>query len=257
MTDQHAPGWEQAMLERAAQEVAYPPAPALTAAVLARISEAPAPAPWRSRPLALALGAVVALVIGLSGWLLVSRDLREAVADFLGLAVENERITILPPPPAGTTPTPFPAPQRPEQFATPVTAAEAARGLAFVPALPDGLGQPRAYYLVRFLEQPVVILEYGEFDLWEAASVVFEKGFVFSKETTILEQLTVGGKPAYWLGGGGHIVRVIGPDGKEVAGSERTVDGNTLVWRGALLNYRLETRTLTKEEALAIAETLP
>ncbi len=257
MPEERAPGWEQRLLERSAAELAYPPAPALASAVLARITAGPERTPLRARPIALAIGAVVALLLGLSGWLLVSRDLREAVADFLGLAVENERITILPPPPAGTTVTPFPTPQRPGAFATPVSAAAAAAALPAGVFLPPGHGEPRAYYLVRYLEQLVLILEYETFDLWEAGPAVFEKGFVFSKGVTILEELTVGGRPAYWLDGGGHIVRVLDSEGKEVAGSVRTVEGKTLVWRGAERNYRLETLALTKEQALAIAETLP
>lgn len=246
------------MLERAAREATYPPAPRLAGAVLARIGVADA-APTRPQRRAFVpvLAAVIALLLAVAASLLASRDLREAVASFLGLAVENERIEILPTPPAGTTPTPFPTPQRPAEFATPATAVEVTSALPFRPALPPGYGEPKRYYLVRYFDRTVVILEYDPFDLWEADAVVFEKGFVFSKGVTVLEELTVRGQPAYWIDGGGHIVRVVGSDGKEAAGSVRTVEGKTLVWRGAGRNYRLETRSLTKAEAVAIAESLP
>lgn len=125
------------------------------------------------------------------------------------------------------------------------------------PTLPPEIGEPVGYYLARFLERTVVIAEYRQFDLWIADQVVFEKGFVFSKDATVLEQLRVRDQPAYWLDGGGHIVRVLDGAGREVVGSSRTVEGKTLVWRGLNRNYRLETRALTKAEAIAIAELLP
>ena len=257
MAERHAPGWEREVLERAAREAIYPATPSLAAPVLAQI-EVQKPAPERMRRARLTVfAATVAVLLGLAGSLVASRGLRGAVADFLGLAVENEVIQILPTPPPGTTPTPFPTPQRLDEYATPVTAAEAAVALPFPPALPPAYGEPLNHYLVRYLDRTVVILEYDGFDLWEADAVVFEKGFVFSKGVTVLEQLTVRGQPAYWIDGGGHIVRVLDSTGKEVTGSVRTVEGKTLVWRGANRNYRLETRLLTKAEALAIAESLP
>jgi hypothetical protein len=67
----------------------------------------------------------------------------------------------------------------------------------------------------------------------------------------------VGGQAAYWIAGGGHIVRFVDASGTVVAGSERTVERNTLIWQSASgTNYRLET-DLTQAEALALAETLP
>jgi hypothetical protein len=257
MVDARTPGWERELLERAASDAKYPLTPSLAGPVLARIdARSAAPGPNR-RTVLTAVVAAAAVMLGIAGSLLVSGNLREAVAGFLGLAVENEVIQILPTPPPGTTPTPFPAPLALEQFATPVTPGEAARVLPLPPALPEPIGDVVGYYLAQYLERTVVIVEYQQFDLWIAESIVFEKGFVFSKGVTVIEQLTVRGQPAYWLDGGGHIVRVLDSQGQEVVGSVRTVEGKTLVWRSANRNYRLETLTLTKSEAVAIAESLP
>lgn len=102
----------------------------------------------------------------------------------------------------------------------------------------------------------MLVLEYPEFDLWEVDSVIFEK-LLLGKGTTVLEQPTVKGAPAYWIAGGSHILRVLTADGREQVLLQRTVDGNTLIWRSANLNYRLETKSLTKEQAITIAESLP
>ena len=65
------------------------------------------------------------------------------------------------------------------------------------------------------------------------------------------------GRPAYWISGGPHFVRFIGRSGTPVAGSERTVSRNTLVWRGpGGTNDRLEIDG-TLEQALEIANSLP
>ncbi len=254
MTDELTTGWERELLERAAREATYPPTPSsLAMAVFARL-DSPQHRPGRTARAFMTVGVTAAvIVLAFVGSLFVSKDLRGAVADFLGLAVENERIEILPAPPAGTTPTPFPTPVRLDDFATPV----AATGLPFPPDIPTGYGEPRGYYVVRYLDRDVVILEYDKFTLWEADSVVFEKGLVFSKTVRVLEQLTIRGAAAYWIDGGGHIVRVVDGSGKEVTGSVRTVEGKTLVWRNGGRNYRLETQLLTKAEAVAIAESLP
>ena len=121
------------MLEELARAVTYPAAPDLRAAVLSRITVAkPLPA---KRPGAwgLAAGALAVLVIAFLATLTVSRDARDAVADFLGLAVEGERIEILPTPAGGQTATPFPTPVRLEQIAERVTRAQAVQRAGFEP----------------------------------------------------------------------------------------------------------------------------
>ncbi len=249
--------WEEAMLSRLAEGLTYPATPGIAAAVRARLADGPRAVAGRRRAwVPVVAGAVGALLLASALALVVSRDVREAVADFLGLAVPGEEIHLLPTPAPGVTPTPFPTPRSLQSYATPTTLDSAARRLGYAALLPPGEGTPEGVYIVDYQGAPVLVLQYERFDLWETDGVIFQK-FVFSKGTQVLEELTVKGQPAYWIAPGSHIVRVIGPDGKEVAGSEQTVTRNTLVWQGpSRMNYRLETE-LSKDEALRLAESLP
>jgi len=256
MPETPSTNWEEAMLSRLADGLTYPATPDIASAVRRRLGEGPGAVVERRRAWApVVAGAVGALLLAAALVLAVSGDVREAVAGFLGLAVPGEEIHLLPTPAPGVTPTPLPTALPLESYATATTIDAAARQLGFAAVFPPGEGPPSGVYIVDYQGARVLVLEYGRFDLWETDSVILLK-FVFSKETPVLEQLTVKGQPAYWLGGGGHVVRVAGPDGKEVAGSERTVTRNTLVWHGAALNYRLETE-LSKDEAVTLAEGLP
>ena len=249
---------QERLLGDIAAAFVYPPTPELAPAVLSRLA-AGSTRSKQERPGRLALFATALAVAGLAmlAATVLLRDLREAVADFLGLAVENERIEVLPTPLPGVTPTPFPTPQSIEAYATPIAAAEVATRLGFAAELPRERGLPRATYVTEFAGGRALILQYDGFDLWESRESAFEK-FVFSKSVAAAPlELTINGRPAYWISGAAHIVRFIGSDGKEVAGSQRTVLGNTLVWRGNTLNYRLEVDTMSLEEAREIAESLP
>jgi hypothetical protein len=256
MPETPSTNWEEAMLSRLAEGLTYPATPNIASAVRARLAEGPVVVVERRRAWApVVAGAVGVVLLAVALTLAVSGDVREAVAEFLGLAVPGEEIHLLPTPAPGVTPTPLPTARPLQSYATPTTLDGAATRLGFKAVLPPGEGTPKAVYIVDYQGAPVLVLEYGRFDLWEADAVVFLK-FVFSKETPVLEQLTVKGQPAYWLAGGSHIVRVVGTDGKEIVGSERTVTRNTLVWHGAALNYRLETE-LSNDEAVKLAEGLP
>ena len=94
------------------------------------------------------------------------------------------------------------------------------------------------------------------FDLWQA----FGTGFgYFAKSVepeTVIETPEVANSFAYWVESGGHIVSFFDAEGEPVAGSERTVDRNALIWRHSERFFRLETK-LPFEEALVIAESLP
>ena len=249
--------WQETMLSRLADELDYPSTPDLIDRVRTRLQERPAPVGPRRLSWAPALAGVLGIALLVAGVVLTaSSGVREAVADFLGLAVEGEEIHILPTPAPGVTPTPFPTPRPIESYATPTALGALAAKVGFEPNLPTGYASPKGTYVVDYLGVFVVVLEYERFDLWEANAGLFEKGLVFSKGVERLAELTINGRPAYWIAPGSHIVRFIGPDGKEVAGSERTVTRNTLVWRGATLNYRLET-DLSKDEAVRLAESLP
>ncbi len=249
--------WEEAVLTRLADGFSYPITPDVAGSVRARLAERALPVAPRRLAWAPALAAAVGVALLVAAVVLTaSSGVREAVAGFLGLAVEGEEIHLLPTPVPGVTPTPFPTPRPLESYATPVALRAVAAKLGFEPAIPTAYGSPKGSYIVDYQGTTVLVLEYDRFDLWETRVGAFEKG-IFTKETQVLEQLTVNGKPAYWISPGSHIVRFIGADGKEVVGSERTVTRNTLVWRAASgTNYRLET-DLSRDEAVRLAEGLP
>ena len=194
-------------------------------------------------------------------------DGRQAVAEFFGL-VEGERIErIAPTPtpalaPAGSggtagaparTPAPTPT-VHPSEYAERVTLDEARAALGFEPALPPGEGTADGVYLAVWGRQPLLILEYPRFDLWQTRGGGFVgKGL---PEEAQVEIPNVSGEAAYWVESGPYSAAFYDADGHEVRGSRRTITSKVLIWRGAESYYRLETE-LSLEQALAIAETLP
>jgi hypothetical protein len=241
--------WEQGLLTRAGAALGYPPAPDLRAGVLSRLG-APRriePARW---PFAIAAGAGVLLIV-LAAVVALSASARESVASFLGLAVENERIEILPTPPAEATATPFPTATGIEAIAEPIGFEEAEALLGFEIALPAGHGEPASVYLLQYFRRRAVILRYPSFDLWETREIGLGKGVIS------VEEVTVNGRPAYWLDDEPHIVDVLDASGEPVVAFRRVVAARTLAWRGAETNYRIEANDLGREEAIAIAESLP
>ena len=91
---------------------------------------------------------------------------RSAIASFFG--VEGSKVERLPTPAPGETPTPLPAPTDLPSSARPASIEEAAAALGFDPALPSGAGDPQSVYLVDYSGEPVAILRYPDFDLWQA-----------------------------------------------------------------------------------------
>lgn len=260
-------GFEQDLLPSAAAAFPYPATPDLRAGVRLKLAtRKPATArPWLQRGLVAAVVAVIAALVTLTS----SREVRDAVADFLGLAVEGEQVRILPTPAPGETPTPFPAPQPLEAYATPTTLLGARSLLGFEPRLPADEGEPRGVYTIQYLGVSVLVLDYERFALWQFRDLLAEKGVfdksvagvfdkgIVDKTVRSVAETSVNGRPAYWISGGPHFVRFVAPDGTPVAGSARTVERDTLIWRGASgTNYRLEIDGAL-EEALTIATTLP
>jgi len=143
-----------------------------------------------------------------------------------------------------------------EKIGEPTTLSEAAEMAGFEPLLPASAGDPVAVYLVSYEDFPVVVLQYEQFDVWQAYGTGF--GY-FSKTVSpavVIETPQVGEGFGYWVESGGHIVRFFDAEGEPVAGSERTVERNALIWRHEERFFRLES-DLSLEEALAIAESLP
>lgn len=245
-------GWESEMLDDLARAVTYPATPDLERAVVARLGGARRPRavpPWR-----MALGGLAAAVVAFALVLATSEDARDAVADFLGLAVEGERIEVLPTAPAGMTPTPFPSVVTLDRLAERVTLAEAAAAAGFEPVLPSTMGEPAAVYLVGGPE--TIVADYGAIQVWEfelADEIFVGKGVTGGGE--VVTQVTVNGKPGYWITGGERIVTIIQADGTPVAGTTRTVVENALVWADGGLYRRIEGPG-TLEGAMAIAESM-
>ena len=224
-------------LERIAATAAYPATPAL-----------------RTRPSrrpALAVAAIVMIGLGLIIALAVPNS-RSAIAEFSG--VEGSKVERLPTPAPGVTPTPLPIPADPASLATPVSLEEASRRVEFQPARPRGKGEPTAVFVATYGSESVVILRYADFDLWEmrARDVFFGKGVPTG---VVLRDTSVAGRPAHWIEGGPHTVRLFDDRG-EFPGSERTVARDTLIWRTDFALYRMET-TLSDAAAIRVAETLP
>jgi len=253
-TERRDDRWVQ-WLDTEAAAAAYPATPDLASRVVAAARiERSAPRFAIGRAPRLAVAAVIALVM-LAATIAVP-PARTAIGEFFGL-VQGERIEVLPTPPPDVTPTAFPAPPPLENLGSPYSLEAIAAVVGFAPALPAG-ELPRAVFLVDYDGATVAVLQYDDFDLWQTRATdygYFGKGVTTG---TLLETPQIGGEYGYWVGGGGHVVRFIDAEGNEVVGSRRTIDRNTLIWRGPTSNvfYRLET-SLLLEAAIPIAETLP
>ncbi len=242
--------WEAEMLNEFARAFPYPATPDVAPGVLMRVAErpsAPPPGAWRVR----LTTAVLALVGLAAATLAVSDGAREAVAEFFGIAVEGERIEVLPTPIAGL-PTPFPEPVDIAERARAVTPQEARDAvgdeLVGVPGR-----EPLAVYLLAPGQAPVVVQRYQGFDLWQVrtnGAPNFEKGVIDGR---VVEEVTVNGTAGYWIAGGQRLVTFLDAEGTPVAGTQRTVLAPTLLWHDGERYLRIE-GIGELAEALAVAE---
>jgi hypothetical protein len=196
------------------------------------------------------------LVLAALATLAVSSEVRDAVAGFFGLAVEGERIEVLPTPPPGVTPTPLPTPPPLESIGTPATLEGAATALGFGPHLPPGAGEPGAIFLLKYESFPAVVFRYPSFDLWEFRTdlgVFLGKGVGNAR---FIEAAKVRGADAYWIEGGVRVVSFVNASGTPVTGSTRTVTEPSLVWARDGVYYRIET-TKDRPATIALAESIP
>jgi hypothetical protein len=251
------PAWLSALLQEAT--VDYPTTPDFAPSVMAAIRRQPEPRLSLVPSLGLAAAAAVALLVGT---LLAVRSTREAIAGFLGLAVEGERIEVLPPPPAGPAIDELPPPLVIEAYADPITLAEAEELIGFAPALPPDL-EPAGVYFIRYLPagwqeafaRPTLVVRYDGFDLWQTSSDSFVgKGLVYDGDA-VVTSTNVNGAEAYWITGGPRLVTIFSPSGERLVGSTRTVEANTLVWAAEGRYFRIE-GDLELPEALAVAESI-
>jgi hypothetical protein len=270
------PSLERLLVE-ARSVVEFPTMPDLSGLVGSRLRQAAAPprkaaGPLRSRralrplfqpawqPVAVAL---VALIVLLSGTLVLSPTARRAVAGWLGL--RGVRIQLSPSPSVSplTLGTGLDLGQE-------MTLAEAQARVPFhieVPNTPT-LGPPDAVFLRSGYFDPQVTL------LWHArpglpmahetgegllltefqASVEVDLIKKFVSEATVFESVRVNGGEGFWIAGAPHQLAFVDKDGAILEDTIRLA-GNVLVWEQGKLTLRLEGR-LGRDQALSIAASI-
>ena len=231
----------------------FPPTPPMGAPVRRELQRRRTAPVTRLRVQRLARAAALAAAV-FAAILLLSPDVREAVARFFGLeTVRIERIATVPAPP--TQPTIQQTLQPTPELAGLTSLSQARAKVRFnirLPGYPPGIGQPRRVYVQDFESGQQVILVYPDFALFQSEGVIYGKGVGGG---TLIQETTVAGEYALWLSGSPHLVQIQNPDGSYWEGSARLVDGNVLAWQAGGITYRLET-TLPLEETLRIAESL-
>jgi len=260
--DEHARDTLESLLRQAASDLSpvYPPTPPIAAVVHRQLSARRRTPAARARiRLIRAVAVAAAIFVAL---LLVSPDVREAVARFFGLeTVRIERVATLPPAsvsPPTATPAGEVTPASTSQSATPqpadpfglTTLAEARAQARFEIGLP-GSDLPARVYLQDLAFAQQVILIYPDFTIYEAEGAVYRK---IIGSSTLVEEVKVGGQPGLWLAGGEHMIQIQSPSGELIIDFRR-VEGNVLAWEDGGTTYRIETK-LSLEEALRIAESI-
>ena len=249
--------YDNGLLSRAAARMTYPATPDLRTRVLAALTpEAgsanggqPTPAVRSARLVWLSAAAAV-VAIAIAAALPGSRG---AIADFFGIA--GSEIELLPTPPLGVTPTPFPPEAPLEDIGTRVSLEEAERLAGFALALPRN-ERSDAAFIVRYGDQIVAVLRFERFDLWEARLEPFAHFGKGAPSGVTVEDTLVAGRPARWVSGGTHFMQYVDASGSPVEESLRTVERNTLIWNDGATFFRMET-DLPLPDALEIAESLP
>jgi hypothetical protein len=270
------PSLERLLVE-ARSLVEFPAVPDLSGVVASRLRQAAAPprkaaGPLRSRralrplfhpawqPVAVAL---VALIVLLSGTLVLSPTARRAVAGWLGL--RGVRIQLSPSPSASPLPLGTGL-----DLGQEMTLAEAQARVPFhivVPHTPT-LRPPDAVFLRSGYFDPQVTL------LWHArpglpmahetgegllltefqASVEVDLIKKFVSEATVFEPVRVNGGEGFWIAGAPHTLAFVDKDGAILSDAIRLA-GNVLVWEQGKLTLRLEGR-LGRDQALSIAASI-
>ena len=242
-----------AMLRSAAAAFSYPRTPDIAARVRAQLDSEPFARSiiervWAAmnRPLLrVATAALLVVAVAITAALAIPQS-REALADLFGLG--SVKIEI------GPVEDPPPPVLSPDSFAAPATLASAQETVEFEIRLPaeDGVRLlPEAVYLQGIA---IVILSYEseDFDLYQASAGFYGKGL---PDADLARESAVKGRPAIWIGSGGHIARSLDADGRLLIETERTVERGTLLWEEGGISYRLETG-LAEAEAVLLAESL-
>jgi hypothetical protein len=204
----------------------------------------------------------VAVVGVLIGTILLVPAARDTVAGLLGLGgVQIRQVPELPP-------VPGPADLR-LRLGQRVTLAQARASALFPIALPDSLGDPDEVFLSGRYPGGVVTL------LWDArpglpAASTTDAGLVLTQfrgsinsrtmvaklldRGATVESLTIGGQPAFWIGGTPHEVVLVDENGEYVMETLR-LEGNVLLWVHDGVTLRIES-ALSRDEASHVAESI-
>lgn len=260
-----------------AGQLAYPATPDLATGVRARLTVAPSrPASWRTR---LSLGrtlalAAVLLVLLAGGLLAVFPEAWRAVAAGLGVpgitithqpasegAAPGSSVGAVPSPATGSALTT-------QSLGEPLASVDAARAAVrysvLVPTAPE-LGTPDGVYLAPRPDSGQVTLVYrarpGLPEAPGAGLALLFSQFEGRLEPALsgkslgpgsrLEQVTLDGRPAYWISGEPHQFYYRDRSSAVIA-EEVRLAGNVLLWEQAGLTLRLEGAP-TREQALRIA----
>ena len=245
-------------LRMVGESLRYPETPDLTGNVTQRVTRAPSSVitPVRSR---FALGLAAAAAVALVAVVGVSPTARKAVAGWLG--VDGIRITF-----DGDDELDQPVGEK-LYLGSPATAGEAREAVAFEIATPAALGEPSAYYVRPGVEGGEVSLVWAPRSglpesehtgvgavltqfLGEAAPESLKKT---ADPGTRVTSVTVDGAYGFFIEGAPHLL-VRDPSGAERTLSPRLA-GNTLVWDGGDVTYRLEAE-VDLSRALEIARSL-
>jgi len=233
----------------------YPPTPPIAVSVRGQLAQRRTPvAQQRLRVIARSVALAAAIFIAL---MLISPDVREAVARFFGLeTVRIERVPTLPAPTPSiqlTIQPSSPPTLEPAGLTTLDDARAQARFNVRLPGYPPDLGQPERVYFQTFGgDAQQVILVYSEFVLYEAEDVIYQKSI---DSGTMITETRVNGHEALWLSGARHLIQVYDASGKLEIDFARLIEGNVLAWEADGITYRIETKQ-SLEEALRIAQSM-
>jgi hypothetical protein len=242
------------LLVELGDEIDFPPAPAFARGIGAGIAAEQRSRRRRRAMRALAL-AVASFVLAVATAFAVPAS-REALLDWLGLeGATIERVVSLPEAPVATD----------LELGTLVSLADADRRAGYPVLVPSVLGKPDEVYVDGSGADARVTLVYAadeqlpESSLTGVGLLLTEfRGDVspeligkLAGQETVIEEVSVGGEPGFWLEGAPHELFYRAPNGDILQDSVRLA-GNTLLWERGSLLLRLEANLL-KAEALAVA----
>lgn len=264
-------------LEHVGEGLAYPPVPDLALAVGARLLAGPSAGGatlrllrpvlrpvWQPTLRRVAAG-LAAVVVLLSGLLVLSPSARRAVAGWLGL--RGVRIDVVATPSLSVPPRLGGG----LQLGRPFTLEEAQSRVSYRILLPRDarLGSPDEVYVSTRYPGEVVSLVYGARPGLPGASQAgvgilltefrarFDGELISQKVAgpgTRIESVTVNGAPGLWLEGDPHFLAFLDEQGDVIEDRTRLA-GNVLLWEVGDLTLRIEA-DIGKEEALRIAESV-